>query len=77
MSNLNSDFSRILLKECRADAKRLKVKIPRMTTSKCTGFLNPFFSVWGPSGLLWQGNANDGWDAKAKCIEKLIKSLED
>ena len=74
MSSADVIFGRALLQECRADAKKAKVKIPHLTTWKSSGFSNPYFTVWGPKGLLWEGNADNAYEAKAKCIEMLIEN---
>ena len=76
MSNFDITFSRLMLKMARADAKKAKIKIPKITTMKCSGLTNSYFQVWGPKGLLWEGKANNAYSAKAKYIESLLKAVE-
>jgi hypothetical protein len=76
MSDFDVTFSRLMLKMARADAKKAKIKIPKISTSKCSGFTNPYFQVWGPKGLVWEGQANNGYSAKAKYIEQLLKEYD-
>jgi hypothetical protein len=73
MSNVNTDFCRILLQEARADARKAKLRVPKLKPLRLSGFTNPYWEVWGPDGILWQGNAGNAYEAKAKCIEKLLE----
>ncbi len=80
MTDINIDFTRIMLKKARADAKKHFVEIPKgLTTRRCSGFSSPYYEVWGDgyNGLLWKGNADNAYDAKAKFIGKLIDKAEE
>ena len=65
-----------MLSMAREDAKKLKIKVPKITTSKSSGFTNPYFQVWGPKGLVWEGKASNAYSAKAKYIEGLLVTAE-
>ena len=76
MSDANIDFCRYLLKEARADARKEKLNIPKMNSLRLSEFSNPYYEVYGPKGLLWHGKASNAYEAKAKCIEKLLEGQE-
>ena len=73
MNDINTEFCRGFLQECRADARKAKLKIPRLKAFRLSGLTNnPYYEVWGSKDILWQGNAGNAYEAKAKCIEKLL-----
>ena len=69
----NACFTSIGLKFARADAKKLKVKVPKLTTWCDRGGTNPYYEVWGDDGIIWSGSAYNANEAKANAIHKLIR----
>jgi hypothetical protein len=76
MSSVYVDFDKTLLKKVRAEARKAKLKIPPLRAHRLSGFSNPFYEVYGPKGLLWQGTASSAYDAKASCIEKMLEKIQ-
>jgi hypothetical protein len=76
MDSFDVRFSRMMLSMARAEAKDAKLKIPKLSTNKCSGFTNPYYQVWGPEGLLWEGKSANAYSAKAKYIEGLLSAVE-
>lgn len=72
--NENKEFCSILLQTAREDARKLNVKIPKLTTYKHSDLSStPHYDVWSGKNLLWQGRAFNAADAKANCIQELIE----
>ena len=71
----NKAFTSIGLKIARAEAKKLKVKIPKLSTWSYRRGNNPYYEVWadGHEGQIWMGSAYDANEAKSHAIWKLIR----
>ena len=74
----NVTFTSILLSNIREEAKQAGVEVPKgLTTMRpAVGGTNPYYEVWADNclGLVWQGNAYNASDAKAKYISELIEA---
>ncbi len=70
----NKSFTSIGLKLAREDAKKLKVKIPKLSTWCDRAGTNPYYEVFaGDDGQIWMGNAYDANEAKSNAIFKIIR----
>ena len=72
---MDTSFSRILLKDSRKDAAKNKVKIPHLLIYK-TSFRD-YWEVRSLGNIVWEGTASDAYEARSKAIDLLIeKALE-
>ena len=74
--NDNITFSRLDLSETRREAKAAGVKVPPLTAlrvSSCSA--NKYFVVESREvkGPVWEGTADNAYDAKAKAINHLME----
>lgn len=68
----NQSITSLLLKNARAEAKAAGVSIPKLSTY-CHKFTNPYYEVYDDKGtIIWQGEAYNASEAKAKAIGHLI-----
>lgn len=68
------DFCRLLLKQVRGEAKKRKIKIPRLSTWVTRIGTNPWGEVRNHSTgkMIWQDKCHCIFEARAKAIEKLM-----
>jgi hypothetical protein len=75
--NTNIEFCRILLRKAREDARANGIEIPKLVAIKSK--YSSRYEIWsgkrGKPELLWQGEASNAYEAKANCIEKLIRGI--
>lgn len=71
MIDKNIQFSQLMLRTIRAEAKKEKVKIPKKLTALRSSFTN-FFLVEG-DGFRKEVEADNAYDAKYKIISKVIR----
>ena len=68
-------FGAVMLKQARIEAKKNKVKIPKLSTWSTTAGTNPYYEVYDDHGdCLWCGKAFSAYEAKSNAINILIES---
>lgn len=72
MTDSNTIFCSIYLRNSRTDAKALGIEIPKLSTWRDSCGSSPYYEVWG-HGLAWQGSADNANMAKAYYIDELIE----
>jgi hypothetical protein len=73
-ANPNTEFCRLLLKAARKDAKQAGVEIPRIYCMKLGGdYIEVRGPVNGHDDIIWEGQADNRFDAKAQAINVLIE----
>jgi len=75
MSDINTLYCSISLRESRKEAARLKIKLPKLIT--WCGSDRTYWEVWGREGsdstLVYSGSADCSTDAKSKAIDRLMR----
>jgi hypothetical protein len=74
MKTTYKTFNSLSLSLARKEAKELGIKLPKyMHTLRTTYGPNVYYQVESQTGTIWEGNADDANDAKAKAINGLIE----
>jgi len=72
--NINTQFCRELLKISIEDAKKQGIRIPRIYCMKLGGdYIEVRGPVNGQDDIIWEGQADNCFDAKAQAIAVLIE----
>lgn len=74
MSNISALFTSSELSLMRRVAKKLKVKIGKLTTWRDRASFNPYYEVYQDGKLIWQGKAYDASEAKSSAISAICSS---
>jgi hypothetical protein len=71
----NSDFTRGMLRDARAEAKRAGATIPTgLHAHRVTTGGNPWYEVRDRKGaLVWEGSASDAYEARANAIGEMAQ----
>lgn len=69
----NGCFASIGLKLAREDAKKVGVKIPKLSCWADRSGNNPYYEVWVDGDIVWAGSAYNASEAKSRAIYRLIK----
>lgn len=72
----NRTFTSLSLRLARAEAKRLKIELPKMSTWKDFSGHNPWYEVWANGDIIWQGSAYNASEAKTNAIQRILASHE-
>lgn len=74
MPNISAAFTSSELALTRRAAKKLKVKIGKLTTWRDRASFNPYYEVYQDGQLIWQGKAYDANEAKSNAITSICTS---
>ena len=75
MSDPNTAFTSLLLKNARNEAKEMGVPVPRLSTWNTTMGSNKYYEVYGGTEMIWSGTAYNAAEAKSNAIGSLIERM--
>ena len=74
---IDREFGVIMLRQARATAKLLKIKIPKLSIYHARSLgNNPWREVYANGDIIWSGTSHTANEAKAEAINKMIDKEE-